>query len=362
MTVEPSNAKSSSPTRSDAFALQLHAKLWENINTRESRIYTFLGIYGAALGVLYSTSAPVGVGIPGGIVMLLLSLWAARIITTADWWSVRNRLMIQRIEDMFPEVCDSAVPSSYRQYGYSSESLNRFSVGLVAAAALVLYSSVGYGLVAPHCPLSYFKLSGLAFLAAFLLYSTSHIVAKRMSNIRQYWDLVNGYSQVEHLKQRTCADQVKYGGVGEATAYIATVQLLTSGLIILDRQLCCLSAKLVIPSVLGAAACVLFYFSRRARTPETPKVTTSGKNVCCALRGLSKFFWNWSYLLLAVGGTVSLFLILSGHVRQERCCWNLAAFTTPKACELSPVSTSQPSQQTGPAGLGTSQCASVLAK
>ena len=125
--------------------MHLYDKLWENIIHKENRLWTFLTVYGAGIGVIIGTGVTESFRLPAGCLILILTYWAMELIIDADWWSVRNRLMIGRIEQRFPDATKSIIPTFYNSPGYRGESIHKASlVALTSVGFFIFLNSLGY--------------------------------------------------------------------------------------------------------------------------------------------------------------------------------------------------------------------------
>jgi hypothetical protein len=121
--------------------LRVYEKLWENIIHKENRLWTFLAIYGAAVGFIVSQELE-KLGefrYPAYIALLLLTYWAAEIIIDSDWWSIRNRVMVRGLEQKYATHLQGVVPTMYNSVGYRGESLHTASMAVVSIVGLVSY-------------------------------------------------------------------------------------------------------------------------------------------------------------------------------------------------------------------------------
>jgi hypothetical protein len=125
----------------DELQLRVYDKLWENIIHKENRLWTFLAIYGAAVGFIVSQDlAELGdFRYAAYFTLLLLTYWAAEIIIDSDWWSVRNRVMIRGIEKRHETALKGVIPSFYNSIGYRGESIHGASIVVVCIVGLVAY-------------------------------------------------------------------------------------------------------------------------------------------------------------------------------------------------------------------------------
>jgi hypothetical protein len=122
------------------FVLALYNKLWENINNKDTRLWTFLSIYGAAVALAFGAGKLIDMQVYASFLVLILTFWALFIVLNADWWDLRNRLMVAGIEHKFPEATRGVIPASYRGVRVVFMGhLNQVSVVLLVGVGLAFY-------------------------------------------------------------------------------------------------------------------------------------------------------------------------------------------------------------------------------
>jgi hypothetical protein len=97
------------------FLLHLYDKLWENMDSKEGRLWNFLGLYGVGIAVAFGAGRLAGLELSALIVVLILSYWAVLIVVNANWWYYRNLLMVTRVEKEFEAGLIGVVPKFYRE-------------------------------------------------------------------------------------------------------------------------------------------------------------------------------------------------------------------------------------------------------
>ena len=185
---------------SNEFLLHLYDKLWENITYKENRLWTFLTVYGASIGIILGTGATESIGLQAGWLILLLTYWAIELIMDADWWSVRNRLIIGRIEERAPDATKGVIPSFYRSPGYYGESIHNASLFVFAAiGAFVFFKSIGYFDGSWSREMSLSKLVGITILYGIAIFTLFQCLSRRERRINEYYrtrgDLVRQVGQ-----------------------------------------------------------------------------------------------------------------------------------------------------------------------
>lgn len=122
----------------------VYNKLWDNINNKDSRLWTFLSVYGGAVAVTFTIGRVANVELYASLVILILTLWALFIVANASWWDLRNRLMIGGIERKLPDAMRGVVPRAYYEtLGVPSmDKLNDASIMVLGLVGLAMYLRV----------------------------------------------------------------------------------------------------------------------------------------------------------------------------------------------------------------------------
>jgi hypothetical protein len=188
-------------TSGEELRLRVYDKLWENIIHKENRLWTFLAIYGAAVGfiVAQDTENLREFRDPAYFVLLLLTYWAAEIIIDSEWWSVRNRLMVQGIEKVHQEALKGVIPTFYNDVGYHGESLHGASIVIVCAVGLSAYFVALHNIVAEENWVAAATWAGI-------LYLTAGLALMRCMHMRER-RLMDYYSVFRNLNEQTKAFQ-----------------------------------------------------------------------------------------------------------------------------------------------------------
>jgi len=102
------------PDKKD-FLLHLYDKLWENMYSKEARLWNYLALYGAGIAITFGAGKLAGLELYALIFVLILTYWALLIVTNANWWYYRNLLMVTRVEREFESGLIGVVPKFYRE-------------------------------------------------------------------------------------------------------------------------------------------------------------------------------------------------------------------------------------------------------
>lgn len=123
------------------FLLHLYDKLWENMGSKEGRLWSYLGIYGAAVAIALGVGEYAGAQLYGSLVAMALTVWAVLIVVNANWWLQRNRLIVIQIEKKFGGEggLSGVIPKSYQDGYFGFDRLYRGSVLVLTGIAFFLY-------------------------------------------------------------------------------------------------------------------------------------------------------------------------------------------------------------------------------
>lgn len=191
---------------------QIFIKLWDNINNKDARVWTFFSFYGATLALFFGSNTSLEVRILGLPVMFLISVWTIELVLSAEWWLARNQLMIARLEITEEEDLKGIVPRYYQYPGYRVETVMRFSLFVLSLITLFIFIYANF-LLGSYVPVTakddqgqlLGKLVGLVRPALLVgldcaaIFAITYCVAKRERQINDYWRLVAEF-QKEHLK------------------------------------------------------------------------------------------------------------------------------------------------------------------
>lgn len=124
------------------FLLHLYDKLWENMAAKESRLWNYLALYGAAVSLALGASHFGAAELITALVVLALTVWALLIVINANWWYQRNHLMVTQIEKVFATDggLDGVVPKTYRDARFGFDRLYRGSVLVLSFLAFLFYT------------------------------------------------------------------------------------------------------------------------------------------------------------------------------------------------------------------------------
>jgi hypothetical protein len=193
------------------FLLHLYDALWENMRSKENRLWTFLSIYGAAVGLVFAggqASRIPGADLFALIIVMALTVWAVLIILNANWWYARNQLMVTRIEGRLPKAVKGVVPKPYYENpNYRFDRLYQSSILVLGILLFLLYSRAIWSY---HSTASFETVQ--SFVSALLLYlllvsSALYCLNHHEATIRFYYlakkDLLSDVRQfISQLKLR----------------------------------------------------------------------------------------------------------------------------------------------------------------
>jgi cell division protein ZapA (FtsZ GTPase activity inhibitor) len=181
----------------DEFLLHLYDALWENMRSKENRLWTFLSIYGAAVGLLFAggqASEVPGAELFALTIIMALSVWAVLIVLNANWWYNRNQLIVTRIEKRFPEAVKGVVPKPYYlNPNFRYDALSQSSVLVLGLLLFLLYCRTLWTYQNPESIQSSLALFTVAVLYLLFVYSTGYCLVRHEIDIRRY------YSAKKHL-------------------------------------------------------------------------------------------------------------------------------------------------------------------
>jgi hypothetical protein len=124
------------------FLLHLYDQLWENMRAKENRLWSFLSLYGAAVGLVFAggqASGLAGAELFALIIVMGLTAWAVLIMLNANFWIRRNLLMVGGIEKKYPGIAKGIYPRSFPEGTKGSfDALYRGSI-LVLSIMLLLF-------------------------------------------------------------------------------------------------------------------------------------------------------------------------------------------------------------------------------
>ena len=235
------------------FLLHLYDKLWDNINQKESRVWTFLSVYGAVIGIALGSGAVTSLGLYGVLAVLLLTYWAVQIVLDADWWSIRNRTMVGGIEARFPGAGRGVIPPEYQTAGYSNDPLHRVSLLIFTVIAWLLYLKTVMGYSQPGSPRDLSTLAQIALLHLLFVVLTAAAVAREEGHLRDYYSIyrsLNPTSDVQELLGKEHGDRAKFKRRHKLGLLVAAAAIPVYGVLFnasaLTRWVLCLAAALLL--------------------------------------------------------------------------------------------------------------------
>jgi hypothetical protein len=125
----------------------LYDKLWENMANKDGRVWTFLSFYGAALAFFFGGDNRTELRLLGLPVIFAISVWTIQIILSAEWWTIRNQMMVARVELSDLKHFKGIVPQAYQYPSYRPESLTIMSLYVLSIISLIIFL---YGIVLVH--------------------------------------------------------------------------------------------------------------------------------------------------------------------------------------------------------------------
>jgi hypothetical protein len=210
----------------------LYGKLWDNIGSRDARVWTFISFYGAVLALFFGSSITPEFRLLGLPIILVIAVWTIDLALSAEWWLVRNQMMVVRLELDDDSGLVGKVPSFYQYPGYRVDlPFTLFALSIIAIfvftyASFLLTSIDGtvanaaaspsatapnainlqiQAMVSKLRPLLLIILHGVAIQAA------AHILSRRESQIDECWTLA-GHYQSQHLGTPTIKAVSTSGG------------------------------------------------------------------------------------------------------------------------------------------------------
>jgi hypothetical protein len=171
------------------FLLHLYDKLWENMGRKEGRLWSYLSIYGAALALSLGVGQYAGTQNYSVLIALALTVWAVLIVVNANWWYVRNRLMVTQIEKRFGDVATAGViPKVYQNATFQFDRLYRGSTIILSAIALLLFLRTTWQVEAAGQMSDPNSAISVALFYSFLLISIAYCVQQNDSYIASFYD------------------------------------------------------------------------------------------------------------------------------------------------------------------------------
>lgn len=126
------------------FLLHLYDQLWENMRAKENRLWSFLSLYGAAVGLVFAGGQ--ASGLPGAelfalVIVMGLTTWAVLIMLNANYWIRRNVLMVGGIERQYPGIAKGIYPREFPEAKRGSfDKLYRGSIIVLSILLLLFFA------------------------------------------------------------------------------------------------------------------------------------------------------------------------------------------------------------------------------
>lgn len=173
------------------YLLHLYDALWENMRSKENRLWTFLSLYGAAVGLLFAggqVSQVPGADLLAIMIVMGLSTWAVLIILNTNWWYYRNQLMVSRIEIRYPGAVKGVVPKIYNKNpNYRFDQLSEGSILLLTLLLFFLYSRTIWSYHAPGSISILQSLVVVVLLYVLFVFAAGYCLRLHESNIESYY-------------------------------------------------------------------------------------------------------------------------------------------------------------------------------
>ena len=223
------------------YLLHLYDALWENMRSKENRLWTFLSLYGAAVGLVFAggqVSQIPGADLFAIIIVMGLSTWAVLIILNTNWWYYRNQLMVSRIEVKYPDAVKGVVPKIYNKNpNYSFDQLSKGSILLLSLLLFFLYARTIWSYHAPASIDSLQSLIVVVLLYVLFVFSVGYCLRLHESNIEAYYGAKKviledaaGAPLSAHEKLRLLADQTTARRAQDGRLRVASLLTMVAGL------------------------------------------------------------------------------------------------------------------------------------
>ena len=167
----------------------LYDKLWSNIWNKENRVWTFLAFYSAGIALALNSGLLTQFGLLAPFIVVQLTAWGVQIIIDGDWWSIRNRLMVEQIERRYSQQFTAVVPSKYQEPRFSSDSLYRFSIVVLVVLGGAVFQMTVLRYAAPHWIHNWDELIGILGLVLLALIHIAIFLSIRETQIDSYYQL-----------------------------------------------------------------------------------------------------------------------------------------------------------------------------
>lgn len=224
------------------FLFHLYDALWENMRSKESRLWTFLSLYGAAVGLVFAggqVSQVPGADLFAMLIVMALTTWAVLIILNANWWYYRNQLIVSRIEIQFPDTVKGIVPRIYHENPkYRYDQLSKGSILLLSLLLLLLYSRTMWSYHSAGAINNWQSLVVVILLYVLFVLSADYCLRLHESNVADYYktkkiileDASSPAALAVEVRHKLLKDETETRELLDARIYIFALLALAAGL------------------------------------------------------------------------------------------------------------------------------------
>jgi hypothetical protein len=171
------------------FLLHLYDKLWENMISKEERLWSYLAIYGAGIGLTFGAGKLTGLELYALIFALILTFWAILILINANWWYYRNLLMVTRVEGEFEAALIGVVPKFYRESPrFQFDRLHYSSIRILLLIGALIFSKTFLEFRIPGSIVNREVLASLLFSNIIFILGVFYCVVFHEYFLKRYYD------------------------------------------------------------------------------------------------------------------------------------------------------------------------------